>query len=248
MSPLMRFTREVIRNLGSARIREILLARLGERISFMIPHNLRHFLYIDLLNQLPSTDFVFLVDSRDVIFQLPPTRVAGKLASQGMLHFFLEDKRYFKNGKLQQIRHSDTNRVWIKKCLNNSTQGLESSESWIVNGGVIAGRVDSLLSYTEWAVETISKSLWKFDEILDQVPPILYASLHKNDERLVVHRNGQVVLNMCGVIDDEVFEREGSLLRCNEIIPIVHQWDRFGTYEPPVGLNLNRREFNVIIK
>lgn len=60
--------------------------------------------------------------------------------------------------------------------------------------------------------------------------------------RATTHRNGEVVLNMCGVISEEV-KNEGGVLKINDItIPIVHQYDRFAKFHKDVGLKFIRNK------
>ena len=59
-----------------------------------------------------------------------------------------------------------------------------------------------------------------------------------------INKNGTVVLNMCGVIEENVANNNGVLQIENVTIPIVHQYDRFGSYSPENGIQITKNKYS----
>lgn len=245
MSLSSRVARSLFRKINSDQIRRMVLNNLNPPHSFMIPHNLRHFLYLKILPELPQGDFVFVVDSRDLIFQVSPEEISQNLTESGSLHFFDERKTYFKSRERQQkVLYSDTNKLWINQLFNFKQNEWVSSNEWIVNSGCIAGRVEALERFFDSTTRLIASSSWRYDSILDQAATNVLSREEKFDAK--IHPNGEITLNMCGVIEGKCETSAGSFLVNGKPVPIVHQWDRFGFYDVEIGLQLDKRKYQDI--
>lgn len=248
MSKFARIARFTLRKLGGSSSRRLFGSLSSDYLGFMIPHNLRHFLYKNILSELDPGDFVFLVDSRDLIFQVSPNILSRELAAIGDLHFFDERARYFKRpNRYQQISLSETNKKWLTQLENSHADLLTSSENWIINSGCIAGTARSLLQFLESSTNLIARSNWRFDCILDQAATNLIAYSNSIPD-VKIHENGKYVINMCGVISGDFKIRDGIFIRNEEVIPVVHQWDRFGEYHAYQGLSFQRRDYCSLAK
>jgi len=244
MSPLARSFRKILRMFRGKFARRIISKSMPKASGLMIPHNLRHFFYQKILSQLPENDFVFLVDSRDLIFQESALKVSQRLSSESELHFFDEREVYFKNGKSQLIKDSEATLYWLSLVeFDEEDFEVPIREEWILNGGCFAGRVALMREYNNSVCTIIENSQYRFDEILDQVATILPAYSKTFRAKSNYHKNGEFVLNMCGVPKGDFEIKDGRCYFNNHLIPIVHQFDRFGTYDPSQGITLSRRPF-----
>lgn len=211
----------------------------------MIPHNLRLFYTLELLKNLRQDDFVFLVDSRDLIFQIDPNEISKKLSNMGDLHFFDERMFHFKTNKKQFLKDSAANIYWID--LLNETVGIDKfnlNDKFIINTGCIAGKVETVRNFLEIACENLDKSPYKLHEILDQaIVNLLAYSRLLGTQTFCIHENGNFVLNMCGVISEPVRLKEGKITTSHGITPIVHQYDRFTNFDPTVGLKIRNSPY-----
>jgi hypothetical protein len=210
-----------------------------------IPHNLRLFMYRDFLDQIDSDDFVFLVDSRDLVFQEDPRFIAKTLAQSDSVHFFDEGEFYFKTGHSQLLKHSETNLTWIRLLNNYRNDGLtQIGDSTIINTGCIAGKVGEIRKVLDWSCEKMLASQNYIHEILDQAV-INWGVYSKSflSEIANVHRNGAFVLNMCGIIETKPRYKSGTLFLNESKIPIVHQYDRFGTFDVKDRLTINNLKY-----
>lgn len=246
MSPLARSFRKILRMFQGEFARKIISTAMPKASGLMIPHNLRHFFYQKILSQLPDNDFVFIVDSRDLIFQESALKVSQRLSKESELHFFDEREVYFKNGKLQLIKDSATTLYWLSLVeFDEEDFEVPIREEWILNGGCFAGRVALMREYNNKVCTIIEDSHYRFDEILDQVATILPAYSKTFRAKSSYHKNGEFVLNMCGVPKGDFKIKDGRCYFNNHLIPIVHQFDRFGTYDPSQGITLSKRPFNI---
>ncbi len=220
---------------------------LGEYAHFwMQPHTSRHFEALRLLQSLDPNSWAFLAGSRDLVFQTSPREVAANLAKEGSLHFFDEAGRYFKDGEIQVTKNSDANLGWAKQILNNDPTRLsEISDEVIINSDCIFGKVSMLKAFLEKSCLMLSKSEYSAFALLDQASTNFVAHDMMKLEMAKCHINGSVVLNMCGVIDKNVDLNDGKLYLEGRVIPIVHQFDRFGTWTPSHGLTLDKRPYKV---
>ena len=92
----------------------------------------------------------------------------------------------------------------------------------------------------------ISKSNFGIAALLDQAALNAVAYQSSRLKKLIhVNKNGELVLNMCGIIKGRVALLNGKINHDNVITPIVHQFDRFGDYSLEEGLVLNRRKYRV---
>lgn len=204
----------------------------------MIPHNLRLFYYLHILERLNDEDFVFITDSRDLVFQQKPNLIAEQLKSEFDLHFFDEGLYHFRTKSIQLLGDSEPNMRWIKLLKNKEVfDAKDFRNQFIINTGCIAGTVMALKHYLKTICSQIRANPYKHYKMLDQAAANLFVYEETEcDLRLITHRNGEVVLNMCGVINEEV-KNEGGVLKISDItIPIVHQYDRFAKFNKDLGI------------
>ena len=212
----------------------------------MQPHSARHFEYLKVLNKLKSDDWVFLVDSRDLIFQVSPVVIAADLAKKGNLHVFDERSRFFKDGKIQKNRSSAANWKWAQQVSNYDSSLLDPiANNWILNSGCIAGTVSALSELLLDSCGLLANSIDSPFALLDQGSLNVLSYSNKYRHKVTLNENGKVVLNMCGVPTDKFENIDGIMMCEGRTIPIVHQFDRFGVWTSESGLVLNRREFSI---
>ena len=218
----------------------------NSRQIMMPPHNARHFEYLSALKSLSSEEWVILVDSRDLIFQSSPKEIIDNLDTEIPIHLFLEDGKFFKTGSEQLNDSSPANWNWAKQILNFDSSRFEILiGTKIVNSGCIIGRVRELTAFFEASCYLLTESLYSSYALLDQasVNVIAYSFNHKF--KMALHKNGEVVLNMCGVVDEKAEIKNGQIFLDGERVPIVHQFDRFGDWSIESGLIFDRREYRV---
>jgi len=241
LNPMGRVPKSIrffLRKTESTIFNKIVNRVLFNTLSVMIPHNLRLFYYLEILEQLNDEDFIFFTDSRDLIFQEHPDSIAEKLRSRVDLHFFDERLYYFKNKSIQILGNSESNMRWIKLLKNKEVfDAKDFRNQFIINTGCIAGTVMALKHYLKTICSQIRANPYKHYKMLDQAAANLFVYEETEcDLRLITHRNGEVVLNMCGVISEEV-KNEGGVLKISDItIPIVHQYDRFAKFHKDLGI------------
>ena len=213
----------------------------------MPPHNARHFESLELVRNLPFGSWVFLVDSRDLVFQIDPFKLGIEMRKQADLHFFDERIRNFKTGSDQKNESSPANWNWSKMLVNGQVRRLSNlGPSWIINSGCISGTREALIDFLEKSCKFLSESLYSTTDLLDQASTnfVVYENFLNSDFK--VHANGEVVLNMCGKIESVVEIAPAGLRIGNYLIPIIHQFDRFGSWDPMKGFN-QRKEITIII-
>jgi hypothetical protein len=212
----------------------------------MPPHNARHFEYLRAINLLNPDDWVVLVDSRDLIFQISPQEIINGLNKEISIHLFLENGRFFKDGQIQHNDVSPANWNWASQVLNEDSFKLEKLKGTeIINSGCIIGRAEELRKFLTESCKLLSESLYSSYALLDQASVNVLAYSSKNNFDIAIHANGEIVLNMCGVVDERVDLIEGKLFIKNTIVPVIHQFDRFGTWDASAGLNLDKRQYRV---
>jgi hypothetical protein len=218
----------------------------NSRQIMMPPHNARHFEYVEVLRKLPDDDWAILVDSRDLIFQISPREVIKRIDTDRHIHLFLEDGKFFKDGSNQTNDKSPANWNWASQLLNNNTDKLSKlMGANIVNSGCIAGRVVDLILFFEKSCKLLSDSSYSSFSLLDQAATNVLAYDESLTSKIQLHKNGELVLNMCGVIEERVEIVNGKLLRSGHTVPIVHQFDRFGTWSAVHGLVFDKRQYRV---
>jgi hypothetical protein len=212
----------------------------------MPPHNARHFEYIEALRKLPGDDWAILVDSRDLIFQISPEEIVKQLDKEKSIHLFLEDGKFFKDGSDQTNENSPANWNWALQLLNNSNDDLQRLiGTGIVNSGCIAGQIRELILFFEKSCHLLTNSLYSSYSLLDQAATNVLAYAEDISSTVLLHKNGEVVLNMCGVIEEKVEIIDGKLHNSGKLIPIIHQFDRFGTWDSENGFVFEKREYRV---
>ena len=213
---------------------------------WMQPHTARHFESLRLLRQLDPNSWAFLAGSRDLIFQTSPRAVANELSKQADIHFFDEGGVYFKDGQPQLTRNSRANLNWARQLMNFDDSRIpEIYDEVIINADCIYGKVQNLMDFLSKSCSLLAKSEHASYALLDQASTnfVAYEMLRKITSKR--HLNGEVVLNMCGVIEGKVVLRSGDLEINSKRIPIVHQFDRFGIWDEKLGLSFNKREYQV---
>ena len=212
---------------------------------FMPPQNARRFESLRVLRKLPKDSWVFLVDSRDLVFQLDPCHIAEELVTQGDIHFFDEGQRSFKTGSRQFNSESPANWSWSKMLVNyNEAKLVSMSHNWIINSGCITGRCGAVIEFLEKSCEHLRNSVYCNTDFLDQASTNLVVYGHRLTGKYKIHSNGEIVLNMCGKIENPV-RINGKQLKIDEkIIPLVHQFDRYGSWNSITGFDLSRRDYN----
>ena len=228
-------------------IRKIVFNNNNLRNLFVVPHNLRHFLSLEVLLRLNPEDYVYLVDARDLIFQVQPSEISSNLISSNKIQLFDEGDYYFGDGAAQDFLSSSGNRDWLRKLYNGKKEfNTFQLKSKIINAGCISGKAKDLITLLTETTNLLSRSNFGITALLDQAA--LNAVAYQNDSiksLININRNGEIVLNMCGIIESSVEVLNGKIQHRNLIIPIVHQFDRFGYYSSETGLVLNRREYAV---
>lgn len=218
----------------------------NSRQIMMPPHNARHFEYLKTLKSLSPEEWVILVDSRDLIFQSNPQEIIHNLDSETPIHLFLEDGNFFKTGSEQLNDTSPANWNWAKQILNfDSSRSDILIGTRIVNSGCIIGRVRELTSFFEESCNLLTASLHSSYALLDQASVNVIAYSFSDKFNVKLHKNGEVVLNMCGVVDGEAEIRNGQLFLDGVLVPIVHQFDRFGIWTDKHGLSFSKRDYRV---
>ena len=218
----------------------------NSRQIMMPPHNARHFEYLKALKSLSPEEWVILVDSRDLIFQSSPQEIIHNLDSEVPIHLFLEDGNFFKTGSEQLNDTSPANWNWARQILNfDSTRSDILIGTRIVNSGCIIGRVRELTSFFEESCNLLTASLYSSYALLDQASVNVIAYSFNDKFKMALHKNGEVVLNMCGVVDEMAEIRNGQIFLDGVRVPIVHQFDRFGTWTDKHGLAFSKRDYRV---
>jgi hypothetical protein len=234
---------KLLRNL----ITQTLNSHEGSHRSFLMPpHNARHFEYLHALERFHDDDWVFLVDSRDLIFQEPPSEIAQKLAKEGDLHVFDEGEFFFKTGERQLNGRSPANWNWALQLRNYDIHEITTlKDENILNSGCIVGRVSSLKGLLKLSCETLSNSKWSSFALLDQASLNFVAYSTRIRPHITFNANGRPVLNMCGVTQGRSEIRSGELFLDNLKVPIVHQFDRFGSWNEIKGFEFDKRKYEV---
>lgn len=210
----------------------------------MPPHNARHFEYLRAMEHLDPSDWVILVDSRDLIFQVSPHEIINNINKNHPIHLFLESGVFFKNGQLQHNDLSPANWNWASQILNGDISQLQKLKGTeIINSGCIVGRVKEMRIFLEKSCDLLSDSLYSSYALLDQASVNVLAYCFNDALDAEIHANGSVVLNMCGVVSEKVEIRAGKLYVSDALVPVVHQFDRFGTWDTSEGLQFDKRDY-----
>lgn len=212
----------------------------------MPPHNARHFEYLRILRDLDPKSWTFLVDSRDLIFQKKPEEIIKKLSSGKAIHLFDESDYFFKNGVKQVNGLSPANWNWALQLKNFNVEQVEILRNRnILNSGCIIGKTESLIDLITRSCEELRSSLWSDIALLDQAS-LNYVAYSEDFSSIIdFHRNGDSVLNMCGVIKEKVVNSLGVLMIEETPIGIIHQFDRFGTWSPLDGIEFSKRKYEI---
>ncbi len=226
------------------KIRYLILKKSILRSIFLVPHNLRHYMALDLVKTLAPEDFIFLVDSRDLIFQVSPIELSKMLSNTGKLNLFDEGGLHYRDHMLQNFQESEANRSWVYKLLNRPPEF--NLENVIINGGCIAGSAKEVKKLLEITTSLIAQSNFGVEELLDQAAlnVAVYSGLI-TENSIQINKNGVIVLNMCGIPENTFTLSEGLIYCDGNLVPIIHQFDRFGYYSPGKGITLSRRDYKI---
>lgn len=237
--------RNIVRFPINTILKKLVFSNYHLRNLFVVPHNLRHFLSLEVLLRLNPEDYIFLVDGRDLIFQAPPSEISRKLSTLSNIQLFDEGDFYFNDGAAQDFLSSSTNRDWLKKLYNGKNEyNSFPLKSKIINSGCISGKAKDLVKLLSETTSLIAKSNFGIFALLDQAALNAVAYQNIDIKSIVdINRNGEIVLNMCGIIESSVEVLNGKIKLGNSVMPIVHQFDRFGHYSSKAGLVLNRRAY-----
>lgn len=229
----------------------VLVRRIGQlkvmsslNYVLMPPHNSRHFYYRQALQGEDLDRPVFLVDSRDLIFQVNPKEIAANIINPKGVVLFDEGDHSFKDGREQRNGLSVANLNWALELLNHQTEKISSLlNERIVNSGCIFGKSGNLMDFLRLSEKTLLASNYSNISLLDQASTNYVAHCLKSPT--TISRNGEVVLNMCGVIDSDVGLRDGIFILNEKVIPIVHQFDRYGIWNPETKFKYTKREYRI---
>ena len=251
MSVFSKFLRLILRKNNwlskKNKLKKIIFNNRALRDAIVVPHNLRHFLALEMLQKINPEDYVFLVDSRDLIFQESPSEILKKVVKTDKIQLFDEGDYYFQNGANQDFLSSSANLEWLRQLLNGNEK-FHSFElkSVVINSGCISGKAKNLIKLLIETTDLISKSNFGIAALLDQAALNAVSYQSSRLKKLVnINKNGELVLNMCGIVKGSVELFNGKLKHNNIFIPIVHQFDRFGHYSSEAGLVLSRRKYGV---
>lgn len=229
----------------------VLIRRVGQlRIMspfnyiLMPPHNSRHFYYRKALLKEDPERPVFLVDSRDLIFQMSPKEIASNsLLAKGVV-LFDEGEHSFKDGREQKNGFSLANLNWALELLNHKTEKIRNLLNRnIINSGCIFGISRDLQDFLKFSENTLLASNYANTSLLDQASVNYVAYCLESSPKIV--RNGEIVLNMCGVVDDGVELRSGIFFHNEKVVPIVHQFDRYGIWDTELNFKFTKREYRI---
>ena len=212
--------------------------------ALMPPHNSRHFYYRKALQGENLDRPAFLVDSRDLIFQVNPKVIANNLMNEHRVVLFDEGDFSFKDGREQKNGLSLANLNWALELLNHKTEKISGLlNERIINSGCIFGPSGELQKFLKLSEETLLASNYSNISLLDQAS-VNYVA-HCLGIPVTIMRNGHVVLNMCGVIQEEVTLRDGVFINNDKVIPIVHQFDRYGIWDTETNFKFSKRHYRI---
>ncbi len=229
----------------------VLIRRIGQlRImsSFnyilMPPHNSRHFYYRKALLREDPERPIFLVDSRDLIFQISPKEIASSSSLTKGVVLFDEGEHSFKDGRQQKNGLSLANLNWALELLNHKTEKITNLlDKNIINSGCIFGISKDLQDFLKLSEHTLLASNYANTSLLDQASVNYVAYCLESNAKIM--RNGEIVLNMCGVVDGDIELRSGIFIHNEKVVPIVHQFDRYGIWDSDVNFKFTKREYRI---
>ena len=207
---------------------------------FLIPLvNSRFYYGLDFLSKLNGDDKVIICDGRDLIFQVSPQKVYDDfILNKDVVIVANEDDTNIKNGVACNLESSPLNIKWISLINPKLANQKELIKNSIINGGFIMGEVSKLREILKKTILIMEYSSNILIEQLDQAALNILKYLVAPDA-LKVERNGEIVFNMCSRREDKEISNDknsGKLYIDGKIIPVVHMFDRHGTYQ---NYNLN---------
>jgi hypothetical protein len=214
----------------------------------MQPHTARHFESLKLLKTLNPDSMAYILGSRDLVFQTSPLDLSLQLQKISDLHFFDESGLYFKDGNPQITKYSKANSTWARQLLNYDEKSAGVlDDKVIINADCIYGKVSSLCDFLEQSCNLLALSKHSAYGLLDQASTNYVAHEMIEHSLAVLHTNGSKVLNMCGVVSEFQEIIDGKLTLNSQVVPIVHQFDRYGVWFADTGFDFNKRSYKVQI-
>jgi hypothetical protein len=203
--------------------------RLYRRLAPLDPAAFRYLLYLEYLLDpaCGPVDRVFLLDTRDLIFQRPPFDTA---VPSGGITAFLEERS-------MTIGACIANSSWVRACYGES--GLAAmADRPIFCSGTILGNRDAIVIYLDALIREIARVggrrfvPWGFDQachnhLLHRAPPVPFVACENGASQVMqlAHRPAARLS----------FSPEGELLNdAGSVVSIVHQWDRHAELFQPV--------------
>lgn len=221
--------RVVVRGMGEVidRCRPLLPPRLyDQRLRTTTPNDARLIAYRRLLRgELRECPWVFLTDTRDVIFQGDPDDEFRRLTADAPVHLFDE-------GGLDPaqprgaIRDDEWNSGWIRRLAGE--EGLDGIGDRVpICSGTMLGRPAALADVVDQMIIAIGSVPARKVAILDQgaLNLLLYRGI-LDDIGVTVHRNGTGPVVTISRSASAVRVHDGVVYLDGMAPPVVHQYDR----------------------
>jgi hypothetical protein len=160
---------------------------------------------------------------------------------------FDEWKFDLRKKNLNTLGHSQINRLWLDQLTINLPQIDRSKlqDCTVINGGGIAGRGLSTIEFFQEVISLFEKSGVSRAYTIDQAALNITArSIYEG--QVIVNRNTEVVYNMLSASPDfQVTFKDGKILVNDHLVPILHMFDRFGSYKSG-QLKLNQGSLEIL--
>jgi len=189
--------------------------------------NVRHLIYKQFLEENPQYDKkVFIIDTRDVIFQDNPF----KHETTTSLEFFLENVTYI---------NSECNGNWWIRGIYGEEVYQRMQHKCVVCAGTTLGTREGMMFYLNSIINEIDRmiilrggnNMSHHNPVVDQpCHGYLIYNNHFPDCKLYLSGHGPVA-----TMNDHnkmIFDKDGNLLNMDgSVVAVVHQWDRTGYFK-----------------
>lgn len=187
--------------------------------------NYRHIVYREfLLNNVQYNDQIFVIDTRDLIFQGNP--FAHEITTE--LEFFLENIQY---------KDSDCNGNWWIRGIYGEEIYQKMDKYLVACAGTTLGSRNGILFYLNSIISEINRMITlrgdnnNYNPVVDQpCHGYLIYNNHFPDYKLYESGYGPVA-----TMNDHnklLFDKFGNLLNVDgSIVAVIHQWDRAGIFK-----------------
>ena len=165
--------------------------------------------------------YVLFTDSYDVIFQSDPFEYISKFENE----IFLTSPGF-------KVNEQWPDRNWQEYFNKSVGVSLDFNEDKVLNGGIIAGKIDSILNFYAFVASNLNRNGC---HIVDQTVFLYFAQLMKDrdtikifdtrSDNFIYHCQNEYFFNReekPNVIDGKIYTQDGQLY-C-----IWHQWDDIG--------------------